>query len=62
LRNPVADPYNDAERNGHCYSHGNGDSYTDPNIDSKGYPHTKVHSPVAASPDSAASPVVGKPA
>jgi hypothetical protein len=62
LRNPVTvtDTYNDAERNGHCYSHcnGNGDSHTYPNIDSKGYSHAKVHSAIAASADSAASPVV----
>jgi hypothetical protein len=62
LRNPVTvtDTYNDAERNGYCYSYcnSNGDSHTYPNNDSKGYPHTKVHSAIAASADSGASPVV----
>ena len=58
MRNAVTDSYDDADCNGHCYSHGNRDGHTHPNTDSKGYPYTKVHSAVAASTDCAASPVV----
>jgi hypothetical protein len=63
LRNTVTDTYYHADRNSHCYSHGNcnrdGDSYTHSNTDAdpKGYSYTKVYAAGPPSPHSAASAV-----